>query len=79
MRWLISRRPMNDRRQLAPPRDTDGEPLIDAGVLTRLLNMTPAGARRWVARRGIGPVRKGAHGAWMYRLSEVQAVLDQAP
>ena len=54
-------------------RDTDGTPLIDAGVLRAMLGMTPAGARKWATRHHIHPVCRGSHGAFMYRLADVYA------
>lgn len=69
---------MSDRSRRAPrPCDENGAPLIDAGVLRMILKMTPAGARRWAQRHGIPVVRRGAHGAWMYRLDDVQDVLGR--
>lgn len=71
---------MNDRRRAAPtPVDANGEPLIDAGVLRLVLGMTAAGARRWAQRNGVNPTGKGAHGALLYRLADVQDQLDNAP
>ena len=71
--------PMNDRRGFAPPVDVDGVQLIDAGVLRMWLGMTHAGARGWANRHGVHPVRKGAHGASLYRLADLQSALDKAP
>lgn len=68
---------MNDRRGFMPPKDADGAMLIDAGALIFWLMLTPAGVRQWTSRHGIKPVRKGAHGAFMYRLADVQSALDK--
>lgn len=70
---------MNDRRRASTRVcDNDGEPLIDAAVLRMVLQMTGAGARKWATRHGLQPVRRGAHGASLYRLADVQEVLERA-
>lgn len=68
---------MSDRRGAEPPRDVDGEPLIDGAVVRKMLGMTSAGARRCIERNGVRVIRKGAHGSSLYRLADILAVLDK--
>lgn len=73
---------MSDRRRGTCPTDDHGHRLIDAGALLLSLRMdgqrlgTARDLRRWVKRHHVEPVRRGAHGAWMYRWRDIAAVLD---
>lgn len=62
---------MNDRTGTRPP--THGEAtLIDAGAIKLAYGLRDnAALRRWAKANNLTPVRKGAHGAWLYRLDEL--------
>ena len=69
---------MSDRlRATPPPRDRDGEPLIDAGAIIAILGLTPSGTRKMLRRRRIAPIRRGAHGTYLYRLADVEDLLAE--
>lgn len=72
---------MSDRRRGTYPVDDAGQPLIDAGALLLVLRgygvRTGRDLRRWALRHGLRPVRRGAHGAHLYRWADVAAVLDR--
>jgi hypothetical protein len=62
---------LNDRKGARPPTQND-ETLIDAGAIKLALGLKDnAALRRWAATHNITPVRKGAHGAWLYRLDDI--------
>lgn len=72
----------SDRRRGTYPTDDTGERLIDAGALLLSLRAlghvhTARDLRRWARRHQLQPVRRGAHGAWLYRWRDVEAVLDR--
>lgn len=68
---------MSDRRRGTFPADHDGARLIDAGALRFTLRLATAKQlREWADQHHVHPVRRGKHGAWMYRWDDVAAVLD---
>lgn len=68
----------NDRRGWAPPRDTDGVPLLDTGAAQLLTgHRTPAGFTKWAASHGMTAARRGAHNAQLWRHSDIIDALDE--
>lgn len=71
---------MSDRRRGTFPTDEAGYRLIDGGALRFTLGLrTAKQLRAWVDRHDVRPVRRGKHGAWLYRWDDVAAVLDDEP
>lgn len=72
----------SDRRRGVIPRDPAGEHLIDAGALLLALRdqttvRTARDLRRWVRKHDVQPIRRGAHGAHLYRWADILDVLDR--
>lgn len=56
------------------PRDTDGEPLLDAPIAAKALETSVNTLKQWHRRGKIAAARRGPHNCWMYRRDEVQRV-----
>lgn len=59
-------------------RDHDGMPLLDAPTAAQALAIPLGTLRQWKYRGKVKPVRRGPHGAWLYRIDDLQELACSA-